>query len=1256
LISRTTTWVFDQVVRIDWAIPSRRHAATVSCGGLLTVLTFLAPAAWSQVSVTTQRYDNMRSAANTSETILTPAKVNSNQFGRLFTQPVDGQVYAQPLYLATMTIPNMGVHNVIFIATEHDSVYAFDADTNSGANANPLWQVTLLDAAHGAAAGATTVPSADAASTDIAPELGITSTPVIDLASGTIYVVSKTKESGSYVQRLHALDVTTGAEKFGGPAVIQASVPGVGNGSSGGTLKFDPLWENNRASLLLLNGVVYIAFGAHNDNGPWHGWVIGYNASTLQQTSAFCTTPNGSAGGIWMSGQALASDGTYIYAPTGNGTFDAATSANSDYGDTLLKLSTTNGQLAVSDYFTPFNQDWMNNNDYDLASSGMVLLPNQPGTHPHELVQSGKQGVVYVLNRDALTSNNLHYCNGCTSDTEIVQTSPFVVEAMWGSPTYWNNSVYFWGSGASPTAFSLSNGLLSNSPSIGTLTSNFPGPACSISANGNTNGILWCLQTDTFSTTGPSGPAVLRALDATNVRNELYNSTQAATRDYPGGAVKFTIPMVANGKVYVGTEGQVSVFGLLNGAQYVAAPVLSPGSESFSSSVSVTITDATPGATIYYTTDGSTPTTSSAVYFQAINVVATTTLRAIATAANFLESPETSATYSLVTQVPAPAFSPAAGTFSSPVQVTVSDAYRGAAIYYTTDGTTPTTSSSQYVSPVSIGSTATLRAFATASGAPNSPVTSGLFTINNNAASSINFATGFSTSGMTFNGSAKLSGTRLRLTDGGGPEAGDAFFYTPISIRSFTTDFIFQLTNANADGFTFMIQGNSTSVLGPSGGGLGYGPDTPSGTSTTGIPNSVAVKFDLYSNAGEGNDSTGLYTNAASPTIPAIDLTSSGINLHSGHAFAAHMVYNGTTLTMSLTDTVTNSAFTTSFTVDIPGTVGDDAAYVGFSGGTGGATAVQDILTWTFTSGTTQQQVATPVISPGAGTYANSVSVTLTDATSGASIYYTTNGSTPTTSSTLYNGTPITLSASATVQAIAVLSGYSNSTVASTAYTVSSGSTAVSYASGFTGTGITLNGSAKYVGTRLRLTDSSSAGAADAFYSTPVNVQSFTTDFTFQLTNANADGITFIVQNNSAALLGPPGGGLGYGPDMPSGTGTTGIPKSVAVKFDLYNNAGEGGDSTGFYTNGVSPTVPATDLSTTGINLHSGDIFAVHLVYDGTTLTMSIKDTVSNATFSTSTVVNIPSVVGGNTAYVGFGAGVGGSVATQEIITWTYGN
>src|SRR5258706_2641618 len=331
------------------------------------ILCALSSTAKSQVNVTTHHNDIARTGANTAETILTPQNVNTTQFGKLFSHPVDGQVYAQPLYVAGVTMGagkvQSGItHNVILVATEHDSVYAFDADNTTGANANPLWAISLLDSAHGATSGATTLPSDDVGNAALLGEIGITSTPVIDPATHTIYVLGVTRESVGagcsassycYVHRLHALDITTGAEKFGGPTTLSGSVAGLGTGSSGGILKFDSKWHLSRAGLLLLNGIVYMSFASHNDNGPWHGWIFGYNAATMQQTGAWCASPNGSNGGIWLSGGGLAAEVIdpvnhpygRMYTATGKGTFDAAPpdTNNQDFGDFLIKLDWANG-------------------------------------------------------------------------------------------------------------------------------------------------------------------------------------------------------------------------------------------------------------------------------------------------------------------------------------------------------------------------------------------------------------------------------------------------------------------------------------------------------------------------------------------------------------------------------------------------------------------------------------------------------------------------------------------------------------------------------------------------------------------------------------------------------------------------------------------------------------------------------------------------------------------------------------------------
>src|SRR5215471_11777123 len=355
----------------------------------------------------TYHNDNLRTGQNLNETVLTPTNVNPTTFGKLFAYSLDGLSIASPLYVAGVTIPGQGVHNVVYVATEHDSVYAFDADGNSAA---PLWKRSFLGP------NVTTVPADDTGECcDISPEIGITGTPVIDNSTRTLYVVAKTKEGpNTYVQRLHALDLGTGVEKFGGPVDVQASVPGTGNGSTGEQVAFDPLHQNQRASLLLNNGVVYIGFGSHGDIPPYHGWLLGYRASTLQQVIAFNVSPNADGGGIWQANGGPATDATgNIYIVTGNGAFDGD-SGGHDFGDSFLRIA-TNG--TVADYFTPWNQGVMNANDFDLGAAGPLLLPDQPGPHPHLMVSAGKNSTVYLVDRDAMG----HY-SATTNDNQIVQS------------------------------------------------------------------------------------------------------------------------------------------------------------------------------------------------------------------------------------------------------------------------------------------------------------------------------------------------------------------------------------------------------------------------------------------------------------------------------------------------------------------------------------------------------------------------------------------------------------------------------------------------------------------------------------------------------------------------------------------------------------------------------------------------------------------------------------------------------------------
>jgi hypothetical protein len=1292
-------------------------ALSLFCDGPMPRLMAQTP---TPVIVPTWRYDLTHVGANTGETALTPANVNVSTFGKLFSLTVDGSVYAQPLYVNGLTMSDSQVHNVLFVATEHDSIYAFDADSNGGANANPIWKITMLDAAHGAGPGATTMPYTDEGSPDIAPEVGITGTPFINAATNTMYVVSKTKESGAYFARLHAINILTGAELPGSPVAITATVNGTGNGSSGGQLSFSPLWQNNRPALNYYNGYVYIGFGSHGDNGPWHGWVFAYDATTLRQTAVVCTSPNGFGNGVWGAGGGLPIDTAAgrMFITTGNGTYATYPpfNASSEFGDSIVAFDLSNGGLTPVDAFTPFNQGHLSSADLDQGSGGILMMPDQQGANPHILMQAGKEGRLLLLNRDNLGG----YATGVTSNTNALQD--ILNQAgggLWSTPAYWNGNVYIWAKADVPKLFKMNSGVLDTTPSSqGSVSSAYPGASFTVSSDGAQNGIAWAVRTDQYTT---HGAQVLYAWDANDLSNLLYESDTNAARDGAGHAMKFAIPVVTNGKVYVAALGQVDVYGLFNGAPIAAAPVINPNGGSFGGTLNVTLSSATASASIYYTLDGSVPTLASTFYSGPIAISSDTTIRAIASGGGFIQSAVSSATFTDVGQTPAVSFSPGAGTYTTAQTVSLADTDTAANIYYTTDGSTPTAASTPYSGPIAVAASMTINAIAIDPALANSSIASDAYVIQPGG-SSINFGSGFSSvAGLTLNGSAvNTDDSRLQLTTAGLYQAGSVFWNQPIGVQSFTTDFLFQLSSAQGDGFAFTIQNVGANALGASGSGLGY----------QNIAKSVAIKFDFYNNAGEGTDSTGVYTNGAIPTVPAVDMSASGVVLRSGDSIQAHITYDGTTLSMTLLDLVTNKTFVLSQAVNIPQIVGANTAYVGFTGSTGGLTASQKLLYWTYatqapssvtaaptfnpaggsystspsvtlsdstpgaviyftTNGTapttssfvytspivpgtgtttieamavasgsspsgvatatyvvTQPVTATPTFSPLGGTYATAQSVTLNDSTSGAVIYYTTDGTTPTTSSTVYSSA-IHVTASETIQAIAVAPGAQPSSIASAAYVIQpGGGPSINFGNGFpNATGLTLNGNAANTANLLQLTTTTGTYQdASVFWNQPIGIQTFTTDFSFQLSSARGDGFTFTIQNVGANALGATGAGLGYQK----------IAKSVAIKFDLYNNAGEGSDSTGIYTNGAAPTVPAVDMTASGVQVRSGDVMLAHVTYDGTTLAMNLLDQATNKSFVLTQAINIPQVVGANTAYVGFTGSTGGLSAIQNILTWIY--
>jgi hypothetical protein len=574
------------------------YVAPASAGVVTVTATSVADAAKSASAsigvtdlkgVTTFHNDMSRSGVNAQEHALTNSNVTTATFGKLFSCAVDAAVYAQPLWVANLAIGG-GTHNVIFVATQHNTVYAFDADASPCAT---YWQTGTNGVTSLMPPGETWVTSADEAGcTLITPDIGILGTPVIDPATGTIYLVTSTKTTSGapFHQRLHALDIATGNEKFAGPREIAAVVPGTGAGSSAGQVSFDPKLNSQRPALLLQNGHVFISWASYCDAGPYHGWLMAYNATSLLQEAVFNVSPNSSAGGIWMSGNGPAADSSgNIYLATANGAWNGTDA----FGDSILKfqaLATTPASLTVVDYFTPHDQSSLGTNDVDLGSGGVMLLPDPSGIsgHPHLLVQGDKRGNIYLVDRD----NMGRFCSTCTtSDTQIVQVVSGALTGLWGTPTYWNGTMYFGETDATANlkymkAFSFGPtgpNFLSKSPTsttANTYTYTYPGATTSVSTDGNANAIVWAIDSSAFGTiegiTRAAGPAILHAFDASNLAKELWNSSQApGNRDTAGNSVKFTVPTVANGKIYIGTRGnddtlgngttlgEVDVYGLL---------------------------------------------------------------------------------------------------------------------------------------------------------------------------------------------------------------------------------------------------------------------------------------------------------------------------------------------------------------------------------------------------------------------------------------------------------------------------------------------------------------------------------------------------------------------------------------------------------------------------------------------------------------------------------------------------------------------
>jgi hypothetical protein len=543
--------------------------------------------------VFTYHNDVSRDGANTQEYALTSSTVTTSTFGKLFSCTVDGAIYTQPLWVSGVSI-NGALHNVVYVATQHDSVYAFDADTSPCVT---LWLANLLGA------GESPVVWNDVGQCfgDIYPEVGVTGTPVIDINRNVLYVVAASEipggssgncaaSSGTFYHRLHALDITTGSEKFNAPVTIAASVAGIGDGSSGGMVTFNSQLQHNRSGLALSSDEnVYVAFAAHEDAAPYHGWLLGYHGNNVQQQiSVFNTTPNGvfipnvggADGGIWGGGGAPALDSANnIFVATGNGIFDQGTgmSMQNDYGDSVLSLGPplSGTTMQVNGWFSPDDEFSLEKSDADLGSGQPVLLPDQTIGPSHLLVQLGKDGLIYLIDRD-----NMGFFNA--GSNQVVQNFQ-ATTGFWGTPAFWQNNLYFAGAGDVMKQFTFTPGTGFNMTASSQTAQpfGFPDVSPSVSSQGTTNGIVWGIDAGLYGYASPNaaagtncfvspppaactGPAILHAYDATNLATELWNSTQAAgNRDQAGNAVKFVPPTIANGKVYVSTRTEVDVYGLL---------------------------------------------------------------------------------------------------------------------------------------------------------------------------------------------------------------------------------------------------------------------------------------------------------------------------------------------------------------------------------------------------------------------------------------------------------------------------------------------------------------------------------------------------------------------------------------------------------------------------------------------------------------------------------------------------------------------
>jgi len=1270
----------------------------------------------SGTAVTQYHNDPFLSGSNLNETVLTQADVNPTDFGQLFTQPVDGYVYAEPLYMPDLTI-NGVVHNVVFVATENDTVYAFDANSKLGADSAPLWVHSFIDPAD----GITPVPQADVISHDIYPVIGITGTPVIDPSTDTLYVVTNTKvilngdtSHPNYVQTLHALNVTTGDETIPGGYVIGTTVynpdgshvnttaiqvDGTGDDSVNGVVTFNALTENQRPALQLDGNWILVGWASHGDNTPYHGWLVAFDKTTLQPDAWFNVDPNGTEAGIWQSGDPPAYDPATgaIYFATGNGTFDEyGSSPNNDYGESVIRLNPTpvGNQFVVQDFFTPYEFQTLNDNDADLGSGGTMLLPDFVGSAAHQqlMVETGKSGKIYLIDRNDMGE----IANPGTGPDDVVQTVTAGQAGVWGSPSFLQvNSttgiIYYHGSGDVLKGYYITNGhiedgsLPGDQPILyGNYYAGYPGAQPVISANGTvdptspTDPIVWELEVDQY---GSSGPSILRAYDATNLSDELYDSSMTGLRDQLGGAVKFTVPTVADGEVFVGSQYQISVFGEFPASttapatptDLTATTTIGEGSE-----IQLNWTNPAPapgaaatGIQIYRSTDGvnfSLLTTVPAYstqytdpgpfvagqqfYYElvAVNQVGSSAPTAPVPVEVFITPPQLT-----LTNVDASTISLSwTGVANSQYQIEQSTD----GVDYTTIGTVP----ADQTTFVATGLTPGIYSYQVEAFNVGPSASSVSNVVGATVGPVIDQSGGFSnTTALTTNGSAQFAENLARITNAN-DQTGSVFSNNRITIGSFNTSFIIRLHEGTqpdyADGVTFVIQAGSPTALGEGTGGMGY----------QDIGNSIAIKLDPFQNPGDPSDSsTGLFVNGQGP-FGGVDTTgNNGPLINSQATKEITLSYDGTTLTETITNTLDpTQVFSTSYTINIPATIGSDTAYVGFTGATGddGYWELQDITAWQFTS-------TAPL--PGAPTNLHEVSSSSSEIDlAWTSNSYNETGYVVERSTNGVNFTQIGKTTTESFQDTGLKLGtyyyrvraynavgyspYSNTLLAATG-------TVVDYSSGFSNhSALAGNGTLDFNDGVAQLTNGYFGEAASMWYTTPVSIAQFSTTFTFQMLPGTspppiADGFTFTIQNdpNGTSALGESGGGLGY----------AGIANSVAIKFDAYKPGG-GHSSTGLYVDGDYPTNGTSGpgdvyvpLDGTGIDFNGAatapqpHTFQVKLSYNGVTLTETIKDLTTNASFTTSYQIKIAAYLGSGTALVGFTGGTGGATSLQDIDTWT---